>query len=152
MLSLAALLCCEWLLSYNKTDTAHSIWDSYMTDFNAILNDQALSNRSTVFEQTVSSLLCVLNIFENESENTIQLLDAVLNKEVSVLRLLNECLDQYWAKRIQYQLNHSRAFNEVRDELLKSMKTMLKKNMNADAEWIVILRLSLKLISSLWMT
>lgn len=66
-----------------------------MTDFNAILNDQALSNRSTVFEQTVSSLLCVLNIFENESENTIQLLDAVLNKEVSVLRLLNECLDQY---------------------------------------------------------
>jgi len=92
-----------------------------LADFDAILNGQALSNRRTVFEQTVSSLLRVLNTLEDGSENIIQLLDAVLDKEASVLGPLDGCSDQYWAKRIQDRLNHSRAFDEARDELLKSV-------------------------------
>jgi len=150
-LSLAALLCRERLLPYNKADTAHPIWGSYLADFDAILNGQALSNRRTVFEQTVSSLLRVLNTLEDGSENTIQLLDAVLDKEASVLGPLDGCSDQYWAKRIgyRYRLNHSRAFDEARDGLLKSMEAMLKKDMDADAEWIVVPRVPLRLVSPL---
>lgn len=91
----------------------------------------------------------MLNILEDRSKNIIQLLDAVLNKEASVLRLLDGCSDQYWAKRIQNQLNHSRAFDEARDKLLKSVKTMLKKDMDTDAEWMVVSRLPLRLVSPL---
>jgi len=148
-LSLAALLCRERLLPYNKADTAHPIWGSYLADFDAILNGQALSNRRTVFEQTVSSLLRVLNTLEDGSENIIQLLDAVLDKEASVLGPLDGCSDQYWAKRIQDRLNHSRAFDEARDELLKLVEAMLKKDMDTDAEWMVVSRLPLRLVSPL---
>ncbi len=148
-LSLAALLCRERLLPYNKADTAHPIRGSYLADFDAILNGQALSNRRTVFEQTVSSLLRVLNTLEDGSENIIQLLDAVLDKEASVLGPLDGCSDQYWAKRIQDRLNHSRAFDEARDELLKLVEAMLKKDMDTDAEWMVVSRLPLRLVSPL---
>ena len=68
---------------------------------------------------------------------------------MSVLGPLDGCSDQYWAKRIQYRLNHSRAFDEARDGLLKSMEAMLKKDMDADAEWIVVPRLPLRLVSPL---
>ncbi len=145
-LTLAALLCRERLLPYTVDDTVQPIGGSYLADFDAILNGQDISNRRTVFEQMTLSLLRVLYTL-NTSEETIRLLAEVLDKEASLLEPLDGIADQYCARKV-HRHNHNKAFEEAREGLLKCVEAMLKRDRNADAEWTVIPRLSLQLVSA----
>lgn len=40
--------------------------------------------------------------------------------------------------RIAGRFNHKKAYEEAREGLLKSMEAVLKRDMNAHAEWVVI--------------
>lgn len=146
-LTLIALLCCEQLLTYSTDETAQLIENSYLTDFNAILNSQDIKNRQTVFEQMILSFVHVLYTHKN-SQNMLVLLVKVLDIKPSLLKLLDGVSDQYCVRKV-CEHNYNRAFKKVREELFTSVKTMLKKNQNADADWIMILRLSVQLISAL---
>ena len=145
-LILAALLCRERLLPHTVNDIVQLIGGSYLTDFDATLNSQDISNRRAIFEQMTLSLLrvlCTLNI----SEETVRLLAVILDKEASLLEPLDGIADQYCTKKVHRQ-NHNKAFEEARESLLKCVETMLKRDRNADAKWTVIPRLSLQLVSA----
>jgi len=135
-LTLAALLCRERLLPYSVDDTTQPIGGSYLADLDAILNCQDISNRRTVFEQMILSLVRVLNTL-NTSEETVQLLMEVLDKEASLLQPLDGVADQYCAGKL-HEHDHNSAFKEAREGLLKCVETMLKSDRNDDAEWVVI--------------
>lgn len=141
-LTLAALLCRERLLPYGADDAAQPVGGSYLADFDAILNRRDISNRRTVFEQIISSLLRVLYTLNN-SEETVRLLVEVLDKEVSLLEPLDGVADQYCARKLHGH-NHSRAFEEAREGFLKCMEAMLERDRNADAdaEWTVVHRIT----------
>ncbi len=145
-LTLAALLCRERLLPYTVDDTVQPIWGSYLADFDAILNGQDISNRRAVFEQMTLSLLRVLCTL-NTSEETVRLLAEVLDKEASLQEPLDGIADQYCARKVDRH-NHNKAFEEAREGLLKCVEAMLKRDRNADAEWTVIPRLPLQLVSA----
>jgi hypothetical protein len=113
-------------------DTAQPIGGSYLADLDAILNGQDISNRRTVFEQMILSLLRVLYTLEN-SEETVRLLAEVLDKEASLLEPLDGVVDQYCARKLHGH-NHNRAFEEAREGLLQCVEAMLKRDRNADAE------------------
>ena len=88
-------------------------------------------------------VLCTLNI----SEETVRLLAKILDKEASLQEPLDGIADQYWARKVDRH-NHNRAFEEAREGLLKCVEAMLKRDRNADAEWMVIPRLPLQLVSA----
>ena len=140
-LTLLALLCRERLLPYSTDETAQSIGGSYLADFDAILNGQDIKNKRKVFEQMILSLWRVLYTL-NTSKETVQLLTEVLDIEVSLLEPQDGTADQYCVGKVHGH-NHNRAFEEARERLLKCVEAMLKRDMNADAEWMVIPRLSL---------
>lgn len=146
-LTLAALLCRERLLPYNVDDTTQPIGGSYLADLDAILNRQEISNRRTVFEQMILSLVRVLYTLNN-SEETVRLLVKVLDKEASLLEPLDGVADQYCARKLDGH-NHNKAFEEAREGFLKCVEAMLRRDRNADAEWMVIPRLPLQLVSAL---
>lgn len=137
-LTLAALLCRERLLPYTVDDTAQPIGGSYLADFDALLNGQDISNRRRVFEQMILSLVRVLYTLEN-SEEIVQLLADVLDKEASLLESLDGMADQYCARKLHGQ-DHNRAFEEAREGLLNCVEAILKRDRNADAdaEWVVM--------------
>ncbi len=145
-LTLATLLCRERLLPYTMDDTAQPIGGSYLADMDAILNGQDISNRRTVFEQMISSLVRVLYTL-NTSEETVRLLAEVLDKEASLLEPLDGIVDQYCTRKV-HRHNHNKAFEEAREGLLKCVEAMLKKDRNADADWTVIPRSPLQLVSA----
>lgn len=91
-LTLAALLCRERLLPYAVDGTAQPIGGGYLADLDAILNGQDISNRRTVFEQMILSLVRVLDTL-NTSEKTVRLLAQVLDREALVLEPLNGVTD-----------------------------------------------------------
>jgi len=70
-------------------DIAQLVESNYLTNFDAILNDQDIRNRRTIFEQMILSLLRVLYTL-NTSEETIRLLAKILNKEASLLESLDD--------------------------------------------------------------
>lgn len=145
-LTLAALLCRERILPYTLDDTAQPIGGSHVADFDAILNGEDIKNRRTVFEQMVLSLLRVLYTLHT-SEETVRLLTEVLDKDASLLEPLDGVADQYCARKLLGQ-DHNKAFEDAREGLLKSVEAMLKRDRNADAEWTVIPRLPLQLVSA----
>ena len=145
-LTLGVMLCRERLLLYTEDDTVQPVGGSYLADFNSILNGQDISNKRAVFEQITLSLLrvlCTLNI----SEETARLLAEVLDKEVSLLESLDGIADQYCARKVDRH-NHNKAFEGAREGLLKCVEAMLKRDKNAGAEWTVIPRLPLQLVSA----
>ena len=137
-LTLAALLCRERLFLYTVDDSAQPFGDCYLADFDAILNGQDVSNRRTVFEQMILSLVRVLYTL-NTNEETVRLLVKILDKEAPLLGPLDGVSDQYCARKVR-GYNHNSAFEEVREELFKSAEAMLKRDRNADADWMVIPR------------
>lgn len=74
-------------------------------------------------------VLCTLNT----SEETVRLLAEVLDKEASLQEPLDEIADQYCARKVDRH-NHNKAFEEVREGLLKCVEAMLKRDRNADVE------------------
>lgn len=94
----------------------------------------------------ILSLVRVLNTF-NTNEKTVRLLTQVLNKEASVLEPLNGAADQYCAKKLR-EHNHNKAFEEATEGFLKCVEAMLKRDRNADAEWVVMPRFPLQLVSA----
>ncbi|KAL9627598.1 MAG: hypothetical protein Q9164_007558, partial [Protoblastenia rupestris] len=143
-LTLIALLCRERILICNTDEVAQPIGGSYLADFDAILNRQDIKNRRTVFEQMIFSLWRVLYTL-NTSEETVQLLEEVLDMGAPLLEPLAGIVDQYCVRKIHGH-NHNRAFEEAREGLLKCMEEMLKRDRNAHAEWMVIPRSPLQLI------
>ncbi len=83
-----------------------------------------------------------------DSEDILLLLAEVLDKESSLLESLDGVSDQYCARKVRGH-DHTRAFEEVREGLFRSVETILERDMNADAEWMVIPRLPLRLVSAL---
>jgi hypothetical protein len=73
----------------------------------------------------------------NTSEQTVQLLVEVLNKEASLLEPLDGLADQYCSRKI-HQYNHNKAFEEAIEGLSKYVEATLKRDKNTDAEWTVI--------------
>lgn len=146
-LTLAALLCRERLLPYTVDDTAQPIGGSYLVDFDAILNGQDISNRRTVFEQVILLFVRVLYTF-GDCQDMLLLLAGALDKEPSLLEPLDGVSDQYCARKVRGH-DHNRAFEEVRERLFKSVEAMLKRDRNAGADWVVIQRLPLQLVSAL---
>ncbi len=84
----------------------------------------------------------------NTSEEIVRLLAEVLNKEALLLESLDSITDQYYARKV-YRHNHNKAFEEAREGLLKCVEAILKRDKNADAEWTVIPRLPLQLVSAI---
>ena len=84
----------------------------------------------------------------NTSEESVRLLVEVLDKEASLLEPLDGVADQYCARKLDGH-NHNRAFEEARKGFLKCVEAMLKRDRNADAEWMVIPRSPLQLVSAL---
>ncbi len=122
-------------------DTTQPIGGSYVADFDAILNGEDIKNRRTIFEQIILSLLRVLYTL-HISEEIVRLLAKVLNKDASLLELLDGVADQYCAKKLLKQ-DHNKAFEDIKEGLLKCVEAMLKRDKNADVEWTMIPRLSL---------
>ncbi len=94
----------------------------------------------------ISSLVRVLYTL-NTSEETVRLLAEVLNKEASLLEPLDSIADQYCTRKV-HRHNHNKAFEEAREGLLKCVEVMLKKDRNTDADWTVIPRSPLQLVSA----
>lgn len=84
----------------------------------------------------------------NISEEIVRLLAKTLDKEALLLELLNNITNQYCVKKV-YRHNYNKAFEKARKDLLKCVKTMLKKDKNTNAKWTIILRLSLQLVSAI---
>lgn len=122
-------------------DITQPIGGSYLADLDAILNRQEISNRRTVFKQIILLLVRVLYTLNN-SEETVRLLVKVLDKEASLLEPLDGVADQYCARKLDGH-NHNKAYEEARERFLKCVEAMLKRDRNADAEWMVIPRLPL---------
>ena len=135
-LTLAALLCRERLLPYTMDDTAEPIGGSYLTDFDTIVNGQDISNRRTVFEEMILSLVRVLYTL-NTNEEAARFLTEVLGKDASLLKLLDGVADQYCVRKL-CRHEHNSAIEEVRHGLLECVQAMLKGDGNADTEWVVI--------------
>jgi len=146
-LTLAALLCRERLLPYAPDNTTQPIGGSYLADFDDILNGLVVSNRRTVFEQMILSLLRVLGTLE-DSQDRILFLAEVLDKGPSLLTPLDGVSDQYSAGKVHGHI-HNRAFEEARAGLLKCVEAMYNRDMNTDAEWTVIPISPLKVIRAL---
>ena len=145
-LTLTALSCREGLLPYTKDDTARSIGDSYLTDFDAILNGKDISNRRAVFEHMIMSLVRALRTHDIFAE-LAQFLAETLQQEQSLLGLLDGISDQYCAKKIHGH-DHNGAFEEVRNDLVTSTEIFFGRDRTVDANWIMIPRLSLQLNST----
>ena len=146
-LTLTALLCRKRLLFYIMNDIAQFVENSYVTNFDAILNDEDIKNRRTIFEQMILSLLRVLYTL-HINEEIVQLLAKVLDKDASLLESLDDVADQYCVRKLLEQ-DHNKAFEDAREGFLKFVEAMLKRDRNADAEWTVIPRLPLQLVSAL---
>ena len=132
-LAIAALLCRERLLPYAIDDIAQPIEGSYLADLDTILNGHHISNRRTVFEQMILSIVRVLCTL-GTSKETVRLLLEVLDKEASLLEPLDGVVDQYCAKRVLGH-DHNRAFEEAREGLVKSVEIMLKRDMSVGSEY-----------------
>jgi len=145
-LTLAALLCRERLLPYTVDDIVQLIGGNYLADFDAILNSQDISNRRAIFEQMTLSLLRVLCTL-NTSEETVRLLAKILDKEASLLEPLDGIANQYCARKVDRH-NHNKAFEKAKEDLLKCVEAMLKRDRNVDVEWTIISRFPLQLVSA----
>ena len=134
-LSLAALLCRERLLPYNKNDE-RMFEASFLVEFDAIMNDQNISNRRTVFEQMIMSLMRVLKT--KGRVDMYQFLEEILEKEPFLLQSLDDVADQYCLKRLHGH-QHNKAFEVAREELLISVEAMLKSERKTGDCWIMCL-------------
>ncbi len=74
-------------------------------------------------------MLCTLNI----SKEIIRFLANVFDKKALLQKLLIEILNQYCVRKIDRH-NYNKAFEKVKENLLKYVKTMLKKNKNTNAK------------------
>ena len=135
-LILAALVCHQQLLPYTSNDTAQSVKGDYLTDLDFLLNDQLLSNRRMIFERMGFSFLRVLDTFENEYENMIQLLAVSVDKKAFLLKRFDEFSDQYWARRARNRLAHSRAYEE--EGALILIETSTASGIDDGQEWFLI--------------
>jgi len=79
-------------------DITQLIGDSYVTNFDAILNDENIKNRRTIFEQIILSLLRVLYTL-HINEEIVQLLAKILNKDALLLESLDDVANQYCVKK-----------------------------------------------------
>ncbi len=113
-------------------DITQSIGGSYVANFDAILNGEDIKNRRTIFEQIILLLLRVLYILYT-SEEIVRLLAKILNKDASLLESLDGVANQYCAKKLLEQ-DHNKAFENTKEELLKCVKTMLKRDKNANVK------------------
>ena len=82
-------------------DTAQPIRGSYLAALDTILNGQDISNRRTVLEQLILSLLRVLYTLDDDSKNIYRFLCDILDKGPSLLQPLDGVSDQYCARRIR---------------------------------------------------
>ncbi len=74
-------------------------------------------------------VLCTLNT----SEEIVRLLTKILDKEALLQESLDGIVDQYCARKVDRH-NHNKAFEEAREDLLKCVKAMLKRDKNANVE------------------
>ncbi len=135
-LILAVLVCHQRLLSYTSNDTAQLVKDDYLIDLDFLLNDQLLSNRRVIFERMNFSFLWILDIFENEYENMIQLLVVSVDKKALLLKRFDEFSNQYWARRIRNRLAHSRVYKEEKALIL--IETSTTSDINDGQKWFLI--------------
>lgn len=136
-LILAVLMYHQRLLSYTSNDTAQLVKDDYLIDLDFLLNDQLFSNRRMIFKRISFSFLQVLDIFENEYENMIQLLVDSVDKKAFLLKWFDEFSNQYWARRVRDRLAHSKVYEEERALIL--IKTSTMSDINDDQEWFLIM-------------
>lgn len=146
-LTLIALWCRERLLNYSTDETTQPIEGSYLADNDAILHGEDIKNKRAVFEQIILSLWRVLHALDI-SEETVQLLGEVLDIKASLQEPLAGIAAQYTVKKVSEHY-HNGAFEEASERLLKCAEAMLKRERNADVEWIVIPRLPMQLVSAI---
>ena len=89
-----------------------------------------------IFKRMNFSFLWVLDIFENEYENMIQLLIISVDKKALLLKWFDEFSNQYWARRVKDQLAHSKVYEE--EKVLILIKTLTTSDINDDQEWFLI--------------
>lgn len=89
-----------------------------------------------IFKRMSFSFLQVLDIFENEYENMIQLLVISVDKKALLLKWFDEFLNQYWARRIRDRLAHNRVYEEERVLIL--IETSMMSDINNNQEWFLI--------------
>ncbi len=135
-MNLAVLVCHQQLLSYTLNDTAQLIKGDYLINLDFLLNDQLLSNRRMIFKRMSFSFLRVLDIFENEYENMIQLLVVSVDKKAFLLKRFDEFSNQYWARRVNDRLTHSRVYEEEKALILIETSTM--SDINDGQKWFLI--------------
>ena len=114
-LTLIALWCRERLLNYSTDETTRPIEVSYLADFDAILHDEDIKNKRTIFEQMILSLWRVLYAL-NISKKVVQFLEEVLDIETSLQKPLAGIVDQYTVRKIHGHY-HNRAFEEASERL-----------------------------------
>lgn len=137
-LTLAALLCRERLLPYRADDVAQLGEGSCLAGLTSVSNRQDISNRRTVFAQLISLLARVLYNLKT-SEETLQFLVEVFNKDISLVDPLYGLVDQYCTMKIQGH-DHNRAFEEAREWLSKCAEAMRNRDRDSDADWVVVSR------------
>ena len=144
-LTLLAFLCRERLLPHRTDETAQPTAGSYSADFDAILNGQDIENKRAVFGQVILALWRALFTLHT-NEKTVRFLAEVIDIEASVLGALAGLADQDSLRKVHGH-NHNRAFEDVGEELSKCVKAMLERDRHADAEWALVPRLPLQLVS-----
>ena len=136
-LTLAALLSRERLLVNSKNNTVNPIGCS-LVYLDAILNGEDVRNKRAIFERVIMSLLRMLHSVEEDNHDLIQLLTNVLGEGAPILESLEGVNDRYCAKKYD-GLDHSRAFKDAWEGLVKSMEAIEI----ADTEWILVKRYDL---------
>jgi hypothetical protein len=102
-LTLAALLCYKRLLPYSSDDTTQSFKGAYLTNFDALMKGEPLTNERTILEHMIFSFLRAIDTFENDYQGIRQLLATVLGKDIPALEPGDRFLDQYWICRMKTQ-------------------------------------------------
>ena len=133
---LAVLVCHQRLLSYTLNDTAQLVKDDYLIDLDFLLNGQLLSNRRMIFERMSFSFLRVLDIFENEYENMIQLLVVSVDKKHSYWNDLMNFRINIEQEESVNRLTHSRVYEEEKALIL--IETSMTSDIDDDQKWFLI--------------
>ena len=120
MLTLAALLCRERLLSRNSQDNERIVVPEFFTGFDTLLNGQDINNKREVFEEMIMSLTRVLTTITDD-EFMYELLDGVLDNDIPSVRSLDGVVDQYCIRRMDGH-RHNVAFEAVMEELFTSVE------------------------------
>jgi hypothetical protein len=141
-LTLAALMCHKRLLPYYLTDNTQSIRGSYLSDFDALIKGERLSNERAVLGHMLFSLLRVLETSTDGFQNLCEFLATVLKTPTLILHRFDGFSDEYWVHRTNRlnRLTHEKAFGKT--NIYYIMDHVMTLDVDDEEGWNIVGRLN----------